>query len=91
MEIKILHLIDSSGFYGAENVIITLCKQMKKTNFIPILGCIMSRKAELPEVGVVAKTYGIQVLPVLQSTKFDWWNLRKLLREHNVSLIHCHG
>jgi len=91
MAIKILHLIDSSGYYGTENVIITLCKQIMKTRFVPVLGCIMSEKERLPEVGVVAETYGIQVLPIFQSTKFDWWNLRKVLREQNINLIHSHG
>lgn len=91
MTIKILHLIDSSGYYGAENVIINLCKQMKNTNYVPILGCIVSRSDDLPEVGVVAREYGIQVIPVVLTTKFDLWNLRKLIKNHNIEIIHCHG
>jgi len=91
MAIKVLHLIDSSGFYGAENVIVTLCRHAKDTTFEPILGCIVAREADLPEVGVVAKNLSIRVVPVFQSMKFDWWNLRKVISTQDINIIHCHG
>lgn len=88
---RALHLIDSSGFYGAERVVVTLCRDMQKDGFSSYLGCIMSHGAELPEVGVVAKNLGVTVLPVLQSNKFDWKSLKKIIAEHEINIIHCHG
>ncbi|GAX62993.1 alpha-glycosyltransferase-like protein [Candidatus Scalindua japonica] len=51
----------------------------------------MSKKDDLPEVGVVAKEHGIQVVPVFQTVKFDWWSLRRLINKYNIDIIHCHG
>jgi len=88
---RVLHLIDSTGFYGAERVVVTLCRDMQKDAFSSYLGCIMSRGAELPEVGAVAKNLGITVLPVLQLNKFDWKSLKKIIAKQKINIIHCHG
>lgn len=92
MPAKVLHLIDSSGFYGAERVIITLCRAMTHhPDFHPILGCIVSKKSALPEVGVIAEKNGIEVIRIVQDVKFDWWNLKKIIKAHAIDIIHTHG
>lgn len=88
---QVLHLIDSSGFYGAERVIVTLCSEMLKTTFTPFVGCIMPQGGDLPEVGVMARKLGIEVIPVQQSNKLDWQCLKEVILKNNISIIHCHG
>ena len=91
MQPRILHLIDSSGFYGAERVVVTLCSEIQKNSLTPLLGCIMAQNSELPKIGIVAKDLGIEVLSVLQASKFDWQSVRKIIDVHDIDIIHCHG
>ena len=92
MPFRVLHLIDSSGFYGAERVIITLCRSMTQhPNFQPIIGCIVGNDSPLPEIGVVAKENGIEVIPITQSVKFDWWNIKKVIKSRSIDIVHTHG
>ena len=91
MKARVLHLIDSSGFYGAERVIVTLCDKLKETAFSPILGCIMAQHAELPEVGTIARDLGIEVVPMVQTNKLDWRCIKEMIHFHDISIIHCHG
>ena len=84
-------MIDSSGFYGAERVIVTLCDKLKETAFPPILGCIMAQHAELPEVGTIARDLGIEVVPMVQTNKLDWRCIKEMIHFHDISIIHCHG
>ncbi len=88
---RILHLIDSSGFYGAENVIISLCKELRHTDFQPVLGCIIPENSSLPEVGLVAEKHGIEVIPIQQTTKYDWQHLKQTIKTARIDLIHAHG
>lgn len=84
-------MIDSSGFYGAERVIVTLCDKLKGTAFPPILGCIMAQRAELPEVGTIARDLGIEVVPMVQANKLDWRCIKEMIHFYDISIIHCHG
>jgi len=84
-------LIDSSGFYGAERVIVTLCDKLKETAFSPILGCIMAQHAELSEVGTIARDLGIEVIPMVQTNKLDWRRIKEMIHFHDIGIIHCHG
>jgi len=89
---RVLHLIDSSGFYGAERVIITLCRSMSHhPDFHPLLGCIVGKNSALPEVAVVAEENGIEVIPIVQDVKFDWWSIKKIIKTHDIDIIHSHG
>ena len=60
-KIYILHLIDSAGMYGAENVVLNLLCQSKKTNFMPILGCIRETQNQEVELGKRVKAEGVEV------------------------------
>ena len=88
---KVLHLIDSSGFYGAERVVVTLCSKMPNNFFHPMLGCLMAKDAEFPEVGTVARKLGTTVIPIELANKFDWRSIKKVIHSYDIDIIHCHG
>jgi hypothetical protein len=88
---RVLHLIDSSGLYGPESVIMTLSRGMLGTNFLPLVGCFVTSGGEPPEIASTAAEVGIEVLLVNQSRIFDWWTLRSIIKQNKIDIIHCHG
>ena len=59
---KVLHLIDSAGMYGAENVVLTLLEELKESRFPGILGCIREHESQIPKIAVRAKELEIQLI-----------------------------
>lgn len=52
---KILHLIDSGGMYGAENVVISLMKAQRQLENEPVLGSIGDRGSGVKEIEQIAE------------------------------------
>ncbi|MDW7774295.1 MAG: glycosyltransferase family 4 protein [Desulfobulbaceae bacterium] len=91
MTCNILHLIDSSGFYGAERVIVTLCQSLPHSSFSSFLGSFMIPQGMTPEINIIANNLGLKVVPIIQAYKFDWHQLKHIINEHKIDIIHCHG
>ena len=92
---KILHLVDSGGLYGAESVILTLSREMiRNGTFKPVIGCIVSRSNEQSDLFDRAREFGIPtVRVVIRNTRLPI-DLTKFLfqcRKLGISLIHSHG
>ena len=95
-KIKILHLIESEGVYGAERVILNLSKEMllAKTNFIPVVGCIVARKDSTSSLYEAAQSAGIDAVKIPISNKHLWRDLplaAHQLKALKIDLIHSHG
>lgn len=92
---KILHLISSSGLYGAERVVIELSRSLKNTyNCHPIVGVVKNANNPHIEVAEEAKANQIDFVIFPCKGQFDL-KLVSLLREYiknnKVDIIHCHG
>ena len=93
---RILHLIYSTGVYGAEKHLLELLPALKNHNIVPELIFICSRQTvpHLEQYSEKLKTRGIpvQLLPVSSkiSLMFAIKRVAKYLRNNNIPCVHSH-
>ena len=89
----ILHLRSSGGFYGAEQVILNLARELD------ILGCtdhiLCLNNAQNPHLELVerAKKANLSAFAVDCRGRFDRQTvatIREIIKSKNVDVIHCH-
>ncbi|MDY6838672.1 MAG: glycosyltransferase [Thermodesulfobacteriota bacterium] len=91
---KLLHVIDSEGQYGAENVLINLAVEQSRVGLQPAILNMRPAHGTDPSIESEAFKTGIEfsVLPLrpgldlLRATKIAKW-----AKNHNYDIIHCHG
>lgn len=91
---RILHLVDSSGFYGAERVILNLSKEMNNFSFSAVVGMICRDEKKIPIIGVAAKELGIETANFLSQFSFDpfcFFRIYKYLKYNSIKVVHSHG
>lgn len=91
---RILHLISSTGFFGAERVVTVLCKTLKLYNNDVIVGVIRNEYNPHVEVAEEAKRYGLDTVIFPCAWQFDLrtvFLLRRFITCHDIQLIHSHG
>ena len=91
---SVLHLIDSSGMYGAENVLLTLLEELRNSGFLSILGCIREKKTEVVELAEKAMEKGIPVYYFTMKrglNPFGIYRIMRFVNENRIGLVHSHG
>jgi len=91
---KILQLVSSSGFFGAENVIIELAKELLSTNFEPIIGVFNNTHSPHTEIVEEAKKYNLKVKIFTCNGQFDIRSVKAVgnfIKRNNIDIIHSHG
>jgi glycosyltransferase involved in cell wall biosynthesis len=91
---KILHLISSSGLYGAERVTLDLCKGLKRNGHEPIIGVIRNSHNPHVEVADEARKNAIDTIIFPCEAQLDVrliFRIRKYAFENQINLMHCHG
>jgi glycosyltransferase involved in cell wall biosynthesis len=93
-KINVLHLRSSSGFYGAEGVIINLARASVTLGINSLIVDIKS-STNLQDKRFMeeAQKNGLQAKTVLCRGKIDIRTIgfiRKILKESNISILHCH-
>jgi glycosyltransferase involved in cell wall biosynthesis len=92
--IKILHLISSAGFLGAENVVLELSKETIKTGYWVTIGIIETRNNLHVELADRARNEGLQVQIFPCKGRFDFntiANIRDFINEERPNILHSHG
>jgi glycosyltransferase involved in cell wall biosynthesis len=91
---KVLHLIDSGGFYGAENVVLNLMCCQKENNFKTTLGSIGTRsdgkktiELKAAEIGLPVEIFRMANGPNVSGAI----RIYKYAHKNNVDIVHCHG
>ena len=90
----ILFLISSEGYYGVENMLVTLARQLSRQGCHSVLGVFCNSHSPHTEVGEQARRQGLTVEIVPCEGKWDWSavkKIRELLVKHNVDILHAHG
>lgn len=91
---KIAHLIDSGGLYGAEQVLLTLCKEQQQQGLHPIIvSCGLPGEALKP-MEQAANTQQIDLIVWRMPAGLNRVGTLALLNELNnrgVQLLHSHG
>ena len=91
--INIMHLRSSGGLFGAERVILSLARKADKSKFNTAVVCFKDPRDKTVELLEEADKYGIANKRIDLRNPFDLSSisrLRKLLREQEVDILHCH-
>jgi glycosyltransferase involved in cell wall biosynthesis len=92
--VKVLQLISSGGYYGAENMLLNLCASQEKS------GCenslLLFYNVHVPNVEFYerARRRGLSVRMVHCKGRADWRAVRQIeeyIQEDAVDLVHTHG
>jgi glycosyltransferase involved in cell wall biosynthesis len=92
--LTILSLISSEGYYGAENMLVALARNLSLLGCRSIVGVFCDSRFPHTEVGEQARRQGLAVEIVRCNGRWDWntvAEIRKLLVKHDVDLLHPHG
>ena len=91
---KILQLRSSIGFFGAENVVAELSKQLSNYGYHPIVGVIENSKSPHIELAEVAERYNLETKIFKCSGQFDLSTaiaIRNFIRQRDIDILHSHG
>lgn len=92
--LRVLHLIDSAGVYGAESVLLDLCCECRALGHDPIIGSIgRPQEQEKPlETAARLRQLPIQRVPMAPGPNpAGAWRLLDLARTTGADVIHSHG
>jgi glycosyltransferase involved in cell wall biosynthesis len=92
--LKILHLISSSGFLGAENVVLELSKETTKAGFWVTIGIMENRNNLHMELADRARSEGLQVQIFPCRGRFDRRTIasvRDFIDSEQPNIMHSHG
>lgn len=91
---NILYLISSSGFFGAENVLLNIARFCSQKGHDVSLICLKSIKKRDPEIHSMACKQGINSFILPCRFRIDpgvILRIRDFLRTKNIRVIHTHG
>ncbi len=91
---NILQLRESSGFYGAENVVIELSKGLRQAGHRPMVAILTRSPKRVRVFKRTAQENRIWTRVLKNRRMIDTeviFRLRRLLRKHNISIVLSHG
>jgi glycosyltransferase involved in cell wall biosynthesis len=91
---KILQLISSEGFYGAENVVAALTRDLEQAGNSVLVGVFENIHASPNNVAAQFESRGLQVVRIPCRSRFDRAaikRIREIIRSHGIGLVHSHG
>ena len=91
---KIIQLISSSGFYGAEKVVLELCAHLYSGGHEVQLGVFVNQGQGEVALAAEASKLGVPVVPFPCRGRFDARTMgliRQHVLTHRVDLAHSHG
>lgn len=93
-KIHVLHLIGSTGLYGAERWILALLRALDSDNIQSTLINLVDNENEVSEVVVAARRRGLTAMDFYTGGRFNPFSavrMARWAREQNVRIIHGHG
>lgn len=93
-EARVLHLISSSGFLGAENVVLELAVQSRTAGFDVSIGVIVNERNPNHELAEAARSRGFQARVYPCSRRLDRGvigGIREWIRCRGVDILHTHN
>lgn len=92
--VKVLQLISSGGYYGAENMLLNLCASQQKAGCENSLMLFYNVHAPNVEFYERARRRGLRVRMVHCQGRADWRAVRQIedcIQEDGIELLHTHG
>lgn len=93
-KMKVLHLISSGGFFGAEKVLLTLAQNIQSDGFESIVGAMRDKRHPHLEIVNEAEKLNIPTWICFSAGRFDVFTIlriRKYIKENHISLLHTHN
>lgn len=91
---NILQLISSGGYYGAENVVVSLAESLERQNCRSVLGLFHNSRQRNEELIRQAERRSLTVQKIFCRGRWDWRTVRSIRKEIkflNIDLLHTHG
>jgi glycosyltransferase involved in cell wall biosynthesis len=91
---KILQLISSGGYYGAENVVVSLAESLERNNCGSVIGVFHNDSQVNEELIRQAEKRGLTVERFVCRGRWDWQTVRAIrekVKNLNIDLLHTHG
>jgi len=91
---KIMHIIDSGGFYGAEVMLLNLMAGQKKCGLHPLLCSLGTVGQGEKEIEKQARLYGLDVITIRFRAGLNPVGIYRILRAahtRHINIIHTHG
>lgn len=91
---RILHLINSGGMYGAEVMILTLVKEQKKQGLLPTIGIISTAEEHPKPLLIACQDAGVSYHSFIMKAGYSNRGVREILlylQREGVSVVHNHG
>jgi glycosyltransferase involved in cell wall biosynthesis len=92
-KVRIMHVRDSSGIFGAERVILSIANNIDRRRFDLKLLCMQRADGKSSKLMRRASEIGIEVIPVAVDRRFDPFAILKMKRvfsENGVQIVHTH-
>jgi glycosyltransferase involved in cell wall biosynthesis len=92
--VNVLQLISSGGYYGAENVVVSLAESLQQQNCRSIIGVFHNARQTNDELTRQAERRGLNVQQIACRGRWDWQTVRAIqdkLESLNIDLLHTHG
>ena len=91
---KILHIIDSAGFYGAERMLLNLVHEQISLGLYPIIGSIGTQNCKFKELEKIAirRGYPIELFRMKPGPNiFGAAQILKFAKNYKCDILHSHG
>ncbi len=91
---RVLHLISSSGYFGADNMLIELAKGAAGADVSPVVGVFRNVHNPHVEIADVAGGHNIPVEVFPCGGRMDGrtvFRIRRFLRREGIGVLHTHG
>lgn len=90
---NVLQLISSGGYYGAENVVVSLAESLERKNCRIVIGVFRHDHKRNEELIRQAEQRGLSVQQFVCRGRWDWHTVRAIrekLESLNIDLLHTH-
>jgi glycosyltransferase involved in cell wall biosynthesis len=91
---KILHIIDSAGLYGAEVVLLNLAEEQKRMGHYPVIASIGEKGQQVKPLEEEASKRGIEVAAFRMQNgpnPLGAWRIYRYSRVNGFDVLHTHG
>jgi glycosyltransferase involved in cell wall biosynthesis len=91
---RILQLISSGGYYGAESMLVNLAASLGSDGWQNVVGVFRNSGNPHLEVAKRAVDHGLQVEVINCGGRMDWRaiaHIKTLIYRHGIDLVHTHG
>ncbi|MDD5259286.1 MAG: glycosyltransferase family 4 protein [bacterium] len=91
---KILQLISTTGFYGAEKVVINLAKGLQASGHNIVIGTLLDEKRSDRILTKEAQESGIKIIEIPCEGKYDKRTIpfiNKYIQQEQFDIVHSHG